>query len=153
MTGNRFVLVLLFGFVLIYLPARLWSAIDRPETFGIVQRVGIVICAAGGTIALWCASTFAVVGRGTPAPFAAPRRLVMRGPYRLLRNPMYVGVGVLFFGAAMFYQSRVLLAYVALFCVASHLFVVCYEEPTLRRHFGAEYSAYCQRIGRWWPRL
>ncbi|HEX3703160.1 MAG TPA: PEMT/PEM2 methyltransferase family protein [Vicinamibacterales bacterium] len=144
--------MLLFGFVLIYLPVRLWSVVDRPETFGIVQMVAILICAVGGTSALWCASTFAVIGRGTPAPFAAPSRLVIRGPYRFLRNPMYVGVGVLFTGAAIFYQSRVLLAYVALFCIASHLFVVHYEEPTLRRHFGSEYSAYCRRVRRWWPR-
>jgi protein-S-isoprenylcysteine O-methyltransferase Ste14 len=152
-TANRFLLVILFGFVLIYLPARLFSLVARPARVGISQVVGIVICAAGAAIALWCVSTFAFIGRGTPAPFAAPRRLVTRGPYRLVRNPMYVGVGMFFVGAAVLYQSVLFLAYAVLFLVSSYLFVLLYEEPTLRRTFGDEYTAYCGRVRRWSPRL
>src|SRR5215472_14291204 len=132
MTASRFVLVILFGFVLICLPARLFSVIVWPARIGISQAAGMVICASGAAIALWCVSSFAFIGRGTPAPFIAPRRLVTRGPYCLLRNPMYVGVGIFFVGAAIFHQSRLFIAYAALFFVSSHLFVVLYEEPTLR---------------------
>jgi protein-S-isoprenylcysteine O-methyltransferase Ste14 len=149
--ANRFVLVLLFGLVLIYLPIRLFSVVARPAGRGIFQVAGILICAAGGAIALWCASSFVLIGRGTPAPFAAPRRLVTRGPYRFVRNPMYIGVGVWFGGAALFYQSSLMFAYVVLFVIASRLFVVWYEEPTLRSMFGSEYSTYCSRVWRWWP--
>jgi protein-S-isoprenylcysteine O-methyltransferase Ste14 len=153
MAVSRFLLVCVFGFVLLYLPARLFSLVVRPSTIGTFQVAGILIAVLGGAIALWCASTFAVIGRGTPAPFAAPRRLVTRGPYRFLRNPMYVGVGTLFAGTGVFYQSTLFLAYVLLFFTASHLFIVWYEEPTLRRSFGGEYLVYCQRVGRWWPHL
>lgn len=153
MTANRIVFVLLFGFVLIYLPARLFSVVDWPASIGISQVAGIVICATGAAIALWCVSGFAFIGRGTPAPFAAPRRLVTRGPYRIVRNPMYIGVGMFSVGAAVFYQSLLVLAYAALFFVSSHWFVVLYEEPTLRRTFGDEYTSYCGRVRRWAPRF
>ena len=65
-----------------------------------LQVAGMVIGAAGGMVALWCVLTFAVIGRGTPAPFAPPRRLVTRGPYRFVRNPMYIGIGLILAGAA-----------------------------------------------------
>ena len=146
-------LVLVFGFVLIYIPVRLLSGAVRPAAIGPLQAAGIVIGAVGGAIALWCVSSFAFIGRGTPVPLAPPRRLVTRGPYRFVRNPMYIGAGLMFVGAAVFYESLPLLGYTALFFVASHLFVVWYEEPTLRRTFGNEYEAYCRQVGRWWRRL
>ena len=75
---------------LIYVPTRLlsWSGIARPAAIGAQQVAGIVIGAAGAAVALWCIFTFAVVGRGTPAPLDPPRRLVIRGPYSFMRNPM-----------------------------------------------------------------
>ena len=144
---------LFIGLVLIYVPARLlsWSGIVRPTTFEVQQVAGMVIGAAGAAVALWCIFTFAFVGRGTPAPFDPPRRLVVRGPYRFVRNPMYIGAGLALAGAALFYESWQLLGYAGLFFLATHLFVVLYEEPVLRRTFRQEYEAYCGRIRRWWP--
>lgn len=104
-------------------------------------------------MALWCVGTFALVGRGTPAPFDPPRRLVVRGPYARVRNPMYLGAVLALGAAALFYLSLALLAFAALFLVATHLFVVAYEEPKLRRSFGAEYDAYCREVRRWCPNL
>ncbi len=150
---GRYAIVISFGVVLIYLPVRFVPLLVRPSEIGGLQIAGVLIGITGVALALWCASTFAVVGHGTPAPFAAPRRLVTRGPYKLLRNPMYVGVGGLFVGTALFYRSSVFLVYSVLFFLASHLFVVLYEEPSLRRHFGGDYSDYCRRVGRWRPRL
>ena len=145
---------LFVALVLVLLPARVlaWSGITPPVALGLPQVAGFIMGAVGGALALWCVATFAVVGRGTPAPFDPPRRLVVRGPYRIVRNPMYTGAGVALAGAALYYQSDALAGYAALFLLATHVFVVAYEEPTLRQTFGAEYAAYCGRVGRWWPR-
>ncbi len=146
---------LFIGFVLIYLPGRLlsWTGIVRPAAIGVPQVAGMVIGAVGAAVALWCIFTFATIGRGTPAPFDPPRRLVIRGPYRFVRNPMYIGAGLALASAALFYESLPLLGYAGLFLLATHVFVVLYEEPTLRRTFGQEYEAYCRQVGRWWPRV
>jgi len=144
---------LFIGFVLIYVPARLLSlsGIVRPATIELQQVAGMVIGAAGAAVALWCIFTFASIGRGTPAPFDPPRRLVIQGPYRFVRNPMYMGAGLTLAGAALFFESLPLLGYTGLFFLATHLFVVWYEEPALRRTFGQEYEAYCRQVRRWRP--
>jgi protein-S-isoprenylcysteine O-methyltransferase Ste14 len=129
------------------------DGIARPETIGVVQSAGLVISATGVAIALWCVITFAIVGRGTPAPFAAPRRLVTQGPYRFVRNPMYIGVGLGLTGAALIDESLALVGDVVLFFVASHLFIVWYEEPTLHRVFGRAYASYRDHVRRWRPHL
>ncbi|HAL57303.1 MAG TPA: isoprenylcysteine carboxylmethyltransferase family protein [Bacteroidetes bacterium] len=157
---NMFVLVravtyatLFIGLVLIYVPDRLlsWSGIVRPAAIELQQVAGIAIGVAGAAVALWCIFTFASIGRGTPAPFDPPRRLVIQGPYGFVRNPMYIGAGLALAGAALFYESLPLLGYTILFFLATHAFVVWYEEPTLRRTFGQEYEAYCRQVRRWWP--
>jgi protein-S-isoprenylcysteine O-methyltransferase Ste14 len=128
------------------------SGIVRPAQLGPVEYAGIVVGAAGGALALWCIWTFASVGRGTPAPFDPPRKLVVRGPYGYVRNPMYIGAALALSGAALFYRSIPLFGYAILFLLATHLFVVCYEEPTLARLFGADYEAYRARVRRWLAR-
>lgn len=144
---------LFIGFLLIYLPARVlaWSGIVRPAAMEWPQIAGLAISTAGAALALWCVSTFVWIGKGTPAPFDPPRRLVIRGPYRFVRNPMYMGAGTALAGAALFYRSVILLAYGGTFLLITHLFVLCYEEPTLRRTFGPEYEVYCHRVRRWLP--
>jgi protein-S-isoprenylcysteine O-methyltransferase Ste14 len=141
------------GLLLVYLPARIlaWSGIARPAELAWPQIAGIAIATAGALVALSCLWAFAWIGKGTPAPFDPPRKLVVRGPYRFLRNPMYVGAGLAVGGAALFFESIQLLAFVALFLLATHLFVLFYEEPTLKRTFGPEYESYCRRVHRWWP--
>jgi protein-S-isoprenylcysteine O-methyltransferase Ste14 len=141
------------GLVLIYVPARLisWSGITRPESIGVPQIAGMVIGGCGAVLTLWCVFTFAFIGRGTPAPFDPPRQLVVRGPYRFVRNPMYIGAALALAGAVFFYRSLPLLVYTVLFVLITHLFVVVYEEPTLGRTFGTEYEEYRQGVRRWWP--
>jgi protein-S-isoprenylcysteine O-methyltransferase Ste14 len=145
---------LFIGLALIFLPAGILSAsgVIQPSALGVWQIAGMLLAASGAVVAVTCVLTFALVGRGTPAPFDPPRRLVDRGPYRLIRNPMYVGAGLALLGAALFYQSVALVAYAGVFLIVAHLFVVLYEEPTLRRTFGNDYEAYCRRVGRWWPK-
>lgn len=144
---------LFVGLVLIFLPARVLSSAGAtvPAAMGASQTAGMLVGALGAAVAVSCVLTFAFVGKGTPAPFDPPRRLVVQGPYRFVRNPMYLSAGLGMAGAALFYQSLALLAYVALFFVVTHLFVVAYEEPTLRRTFAREYEVYCARTRRWWP--
>ncbi|MEX2178508.1 MAG: methyltransferase [Gemmatimonadaceae bacterium] len=147
--------VLFIGLVLIYVPARLLSGsgIVRPALIEVAQVAGMGLGAAGAAIALWCIVTFAAIGKGTPAPFDPPRRLVVQGPYRFVRNPMYMGAGLALASAALFYESMTLLVYAGVFLIITHLFVVWYEEPALRRAFGQEYEVYCRHVSRWWPRL
>jgi protein-S-isoprenylcysteine O-methyltransferase Ste14 len=140
--------------VLFLIPA--WTlesaGIGRPPGTGPMQVAGIVIAVLGLGLALWSVVVFAVVGRGTPAPFDPPRRLVARGPYRFVRNPMAMGIGSALVGAALFYRSWQLAVVAAVFFVILHLFVVLYEEPTLLRTFGEDYAAYRGAVRRWWPR-
>ncbi len=144
---------LFIALVLIYLPAQLlsWSGIVQPASFGTPQIISMVFGAIGAIIALWCVFTFAFIGRGTPAPFDPPRRLVIRGPYRFVRNPMYLGAGLALASVALFYKSWPILGYTVVFFFATHFFVLLYEEPTLRKTFGQEYDKYCRQVKRWWP--
>lgn len=114
--------------------------------------IGMVVGASGAVLAIWCVLAFAFIGGGTPAPFDPPRRLVVRGPYRVVRNPMGIGAGLVLAGATLFYRSWPLLCYTVLFAVMLRFFVVWYEEPALRQKFGPAYEAYRRQVGRWWPR-
>jgi protein-S-isoprenylcysteine O-methyltransferase Ste14 len=145
---------LFVGLVLIFVPARVLSSsgVLPPTAIGIWQSAGMIVGAAGAALALSCIVAFALVGKGTPAPFDPPRRLVVQGPYRFVRNPMYIGAGLAMAGAALFYRSFALLGYIGVFFLVTHLFVAGYEEPTLGRTFGEDYKAYCDKVGRWWPR-
>ncbi len=143
------------GVLLVLLPRQLLVAagVAGPKVTGIWQVVATLAVLAGAALALWCILAFVFVGHGTPFPLDAPRRLVVRGPYGSVRNPMYLGAAVALLGAALYYRSLLLAGYAVLFAVACHLFVVLYEEPTLRTTFGADYSAYCQKVGRWIPSM
>jgi len=109
----------------------------------------------GFAVALRCVWDFGWTGHGTPAPVAPPRRLVVVGFYRYVRNPMYLGFAAGWIGLWVVFGHANPVAIVAVMAVALavHLFVVFYEEPTLRKKFGAAYINYCQNVDRWWPRL
>jgi len=96
---------------------------------------------------------FAVQGLGTPAPIAPTQHLVVTGLYRYVRNPIYVAVAAVIFGQAVLFGDWQLFVYGALFCLLCHLFVVGYEEPTLKKSFGTEYEAFLINVPRWIPRL
>jgi protein-S-isoprenylcysteine O-methyltransferase Ste14 len=109
---------------------------------------GMILC-AGVAIYLWCAWDFATAGRGTPSPTDPPRALVERGLYRFSRNPMYVGVTLAVLGQAAWALHIPIFVYAAALAALFHLRVVMYEEPVLRRSFGAAYDAYTARVPRW----
>jgi len=146
---------LFIGFFLIYIPASLLrrSGIGFPLNIEWQQLTGIVIGAIGTSMALWCIFSFAILGKGTPAPFDPPQRLVIRGPYRIVRNPMYLAAGVALTGAALFYDSWELIVYTSVLLVITHLLVVFYEEPVLKKTFGPDYDVYRTQTGRWLPKF
>jgi protein-S-isoprenylcysteine O-methyltransferase Ste14 len=113
---------------------------------------GTIVLVLGGTLGLICLSLFIVRGRGTGAPFDAPREFVVTGPYRWVRNPMYIGALGMAVGLALVLRSPGFLLYAAGLAVLSHLFVIGYEEPTLRNQFGDSYESYLETTRRWLPR-
>jgi protein-S-isoprenylcysteine O-methyltransferase Ste14 len=109
----------------------------------------------GFALALRCVWDFGWTGHGTPAPMVPPRRLVVAGFYRYVRNPMYLGFAVGWIGLWVVFgrpDPRTIAAAAAV-ALGVHLFVLLYEEPTLRRKFGADYELYCQNVSRWLPRI
>jgi protein-S-isoprenylcysteine O-methyltransferase Ste14 len=115
----------------------------------------IILMSIGAAIMLRCVWDFAWTGRGTPAPWDPPRRLVISGLYRYVRNPMYVGMGVFLLGEALLLPeiTRGMLMVMAAAWLAVTAFIVLYEEPTLRRLFADDYQRYCRHVHRWLPRL
>ena len=118
-----------------------------------VRVAGGLLITAGAATLLGSFAQFALEGRGTPAPPAPTEHLVVRGVYRYVRNPMYLSVTAIVLGEVMLTRSRALLGYWAVWFLAANLFVLLYEEPTLRERFGPSYEAYTQRVGRWLPRF
>ena len=113
---------------------------------GFCIGLGIVLLAA-------CIFEFARSGRGTLSPVDPPRHLVVHGLYRYVRNPMYLSVTVIVLGEVLVSSSLALAVYWAIWFLGVNLFVMGYEEPTLRRQFGASYDEYSRQVGRWVPRF
>lgn len=114
--------------------------------------LGIALVVAGGALALWCLGLFVVAGRGTPAPFDPPRHFVAAGPYRWVRNPMYIGGFGVLLGAGVWMGSVAVALLAAVALLLAHVFVVHYEEPALRSRFGDAYERYVREVNRWFPR-
>lgn len=113
--------------------------------------VGILLTVAGALLGLSCLFVFVHFGRGTAAPFDPPRAFVAIGPYRFVRNPMYIGGILVILGAGFILLSVSIALWAVVFFVVMHLFVIFYEEPSLDRRFGASYRDYKRRVRRWLP--
>ena len=140
--------ILVPGTVAVIIPRAIASDARVPDLF---SSIGFLPMALGAAIYFWCAWDFATAGQGTPAPIDPPKHLVVRGLYRFVRNPMYAGVLLLLAGESLTFQSLRILTYAAIVFVVVNLFVIFYEEPALKRKFGAEYEAYLRRVPRWMP--
>ena len=141
------------GTVAVYIPLRIaggWSTLMN-ASWGWWQVVAIAPLLLGMAIYLACMWDFATVGRGTPAPIDAPKRLVAVGLYRYVRNPMYIGVLSVVMGWSVYFWSWRVLVYGGGLVLGFHLFVVLYEEPRLARQFGESYERYCRAVHRWTP--
>ena len=145
--------ILLWGWFVV-LVTRLDRVAGRalPAVPGLLA-VGITLVVAGGVLALTCAVLFVSRGEGTPAPFDAPKLFVASGPYRFVRNPMYLGALLVLSGFGLFARSPSVLGLVALAALFAHLFVLFVEEPSLSGRFGEGYAAYRRVTNRWVPRV
>lgn len=114
-----------------------------------LRPLGFVLAAAGALLAGTCIATFVTRGRGTPAPFDPPREFVASGPYRWVRNPMYVGAAAVILGAGLAVSSPAIVLLAPGFLLVMHGFVVLYEEPALADRFGASYHQYRSSVDRW----
>jgi protein-S-isoprenylcysteine O-methyltransferase Ste14 len=129
-----------------------WILTRNGHTATPAAWVAVVVIAAGAALYLWCLWLFAAVGHGTPGPWDAPRRVVATGPYRWVRNPIYLAALLVVLGEAWLFLAPALLVYAAVMAVCCHLFVIGYEERTLRRRFGDDYAQYTRAVPRWIPR-
>jgi protein-S-isoprenylcysteine O-methyltransferase Ste14 len=129
-----------------------WEVSEPLPYWAPLRILGAALLLAGAAFLVHAFASFVVEGIGTPAPVAPTRRLVVGGLYRYVRNPMYLAVGATIVGQALLLGQLVLLLYAAAFGGAVFAFVRWYEEPTLRRQFGAEYEAYRAAVPGWWPR-
>jgi protein-S-isoprenylcysteine O-methyltransferase Ste14 len=141
------------GFLIVYVPAWMtrWQV---PPDAGLLWRgIGIFLIAIGLLPLGESIARFVRKGQGTLSPSHPTKRLVVSGLYRYVRNPMYLGVMALIGGQAALFQSRPLCSYLAWVAVGFHLFVMLYEEPTLRSKYGASFDEFCRNVPRWVPRM
>ncbi len=140
------------GWIAVYLPAWMtrWQVPQESSGWRVlaVALIAIGLVPLGESIA-----RFIRIGRGTLSPTHPTEKLVVSGLYQYVRNPMYVGVLMLIAGQAVLFWSRTLWAYLGYVAIGFHLFVLVYEEPTLRRKYGEDYEEFCRNVRRWMPRL
>jgi protein-S-isoprenylcysteine O-methyltransferase Ste14 len=144
---------LLPGSVTILIPYLILRAKESESVIGWIRYLGLLVIAIGGSGLLWCIWQFFAEGRGTLAPIDPPKDLVVHGLYRVVRNPMYVSVMTILLGEAFYFASIGILIEAVIFFLATHLFIVFYEEPHLKRQFGSTYEEYLRGVRRWVPRL
>jgi protein-S-isoprenylcysteine O-methyltransferase Ste14 len=155
----RAILTLPFA-VIIVAPTLLlavFAAVDTrwnpaPAAYALVFFVGLVLLLLGMVLLVVTVHLFASAGEGTLAPWDPPRHLVVRGPYRYVRNPMIVGVGMTLAGESVLTGSLAVALFTLFFFALNHLHFVYFEEPGLRKRFGRDYERYRQAVPCWWPR-
>jgi protein-S-isoprenylcysteine O-methyltransferase Ste14 len=130
-------------------PGLITGGFQTGDTATALRLAGALVVAAAAAVVLWCFVRFVRDGDGTPSPLAPPRRLVARGPYRFSRNPMYVASAAVIAGEGLLLGRPLLLLCAAVYLATMALLVLRFEEPLLRRRYGAEWDAYAARAPRW----
>lgn len=155
-----FPVIVLPGTSLVFVPALIvWLTADGPLSAApagprsVAFWVGLLVGLPSAALAVWSASMFFRYGEGTAAPWDPPRRLVVRGPYRHVRNPMLSGVIGVLFAEALLLGSWPLAVWAMVFTVGNMIYFPLFEEPALLQRFGQEYRLYSRHVRRWIPRL
>jgi protein-S-isoprenylcysteine O-methyltransferase Ste14 len=148
-------LFVMLPLVLILIPFKILTSPNHVNLFelGTIRYFGMVPIAIGVIIYFSCSYAFVFSGRGTPIHSAPPKKLVVKGLYRYVRNPMYIAGFLVLVGETLLFQSKGLFIYFLIMFGIFNLFVMFAEEPGLRKRFGESYIRYCKSVGRWIPRL
>ena len=143
------------GLVVVLLPFLITRWHEGASYPLVVRVLGVALIAVGGLLMVAAFVRFPVEGEGVPFPTIPPssQRVIVGGPYRYVRNPMYVAFGAAIAGQALLLGRPVLLVYAAALLAALVAFVRLYEERTMLARYGESYEAYRQRVPGWWPRL
>ncbi len=144
--------ILTWGWIALYLSSTFdrYFEIDLP---GWSQMFGIILMTIGGIIGLMCVLTFIIRGKGTPAPFDAPKEFVSSGLYKFVRNPMYIGGVTILIGFGFCENSISILIFSVIWILLSNVFIIYFEEPTLKKRFGMSYELYFKNVNRWIPKF
>jgi protein-S-isoprenylcysteine O-methyltransferase Ste14 len=145
-------LIIVSSVAVVYVPLALLRKGPQIDN-GFFANLAFPLWLVGILMVLWSFWEFLVRGRGTPAPIDPPKELVVTGLYRYVRNPIYVGALSIFLGHFLWFGYWALLIYTVLAFIGVHSFIVLYEEPTLKRKFGAAYEEYLKRVPRWIPKF
>lgn len=153
-------IIVLPGTVLIFIPAiilatahntRFSHPLLTPDR--ILFWIALLPGAAGIGLAVWTSRLFMKFGEGTPAPWDPPQKLVIRGPYRHVRNPMITSVLLMLFAEAMLFQSWPIAIWMLVFFLGNAVYFPFSEEKGLEKRFGNDYRIYKTHVPRWIPRL
>ena len=150
--GSILFFILAPGMVAGFIPLALLRTGPQVQT-GFLAYAAFPLWVIGTTVLIWCFWDFLVKGKGTPAPINPPKELVVSGLYKYVRNPMYVGILLVILGHFLWFGFWNLLIYAAVVFAAFSAFVIFYEEPTLKRNFGAAYEDYLKEVPRWIPKF
>ena len=143
----------LHGFFTFYIPYLLVKTDVRYFNIRLFSYLTVPLWAIGTLIIVWCSIDMVQKGRGTPAHIDPPKKLIINGLYRYVRNPIYLGALLVQLGYILWSGSRLMIVYFLLFILAYQILIVLIEEPILRHMFGEEYQAYCRNVPRWLPKI
>ena len=153
-------IIVLPGNVLVFVPAIILAITAYPDFADqlatpdrIIFWFALLPAGAGLWLAVWTVSLFTKFGDGTPAPWEPPQKLVVRGPYRHVRNPMIIGVLLILLAEAMLFQSLALALWTAIFFIGNAIYFPFVEEKALEKRFSDDYRLYRANVPRWIPRL
>lgn len=152
-------IILLPGTALIWVPgALLWLSADMLAILPASPReirfwIGVPMAACGLAMAVWTVRLFVTIGRGTPAPWSPPKKLVVQGPYRYTRNPMITAVTWMIGAESLLMGSWPLAAWMLVFAIGNTIYIARVEEPALEKRFGETYRRYKSNVPRWFLRL
>jgi protein-S-isoprenylcysteine O-methyltransferase Ste14 len=142
-------------FFAVSMPFRLadWDSGPFSIKMGAMSLLGWIPMIVGGCVFIWCYCLFVLIGQGTPWQFDPPKKLVIAGPYRFVRNPMEGSFLLIVLGEALLFASTAVLLYWLVGFALLHIRQVLIEEPALRTRFGRSYVLHCRSVPRWVPRL
>ena len=147
-----------FVIVVLFFALLLWRVRTLDSTIGVflpgsVELPGAVGMILGGALMALCAAVFIVVGEGTPSPVDPTKRLVAVGPYKYVRNPIYIGQVTFFAGLGLYLRSVAILLFSLAWFFFCYLYVVLIEERGLKKRFAGSYEEYWKTVPRWIPRI